>query len=174
MPFDRRIVEHALYEPLPERLIQMLDLAMTLELHVSRLKGELAGDTPEERFQSFVKQMHGREHAVGFLMEYPVLARQLVEATDQWATYSLEFIRHLSIDYDTIKERFSRNADLGSLTGLAADLGDTHRGGRSVQIAQFSSGLRIVYKPRDLGVDVHFQQLLAWERARRSPAVPNA
>ena len=110
--------------------------------------------------------MRVREHAVGFLMEYPVLARQLVEAIDQWATFSLEFIGHLTTDYDTLKERFSPDADLGSLTGVAADLGDTHHGGRSVQIAQFSSGRRIVYKPRDLGDDVHFQELLAWLNER--------
>jgi type 2 lantibiotic biosynthesis protein LanM len=166
LPFDRGTVEQALFEPLPGRLIRMLSAAMTLELHVSRLKGDLAGDTPEERFQSFVKRMQVREHAVGFLAEYPVLARRIVEAIEQWETYSLEFIRHLCADYDSIRERFSPDADLGSFTGVVTELGDTHRGGRSVQIAQFSSGLRIVYKPRDLEVDVHFHELLAWLNER--------
>ena len=33
-------------------------------------------------------------------------------------------------------------------------------------IAEFSSGLRVVYKPRDLAVDVHFQELLSWLNER--------
>src|SRR6516164_3119816 len=57
------------------------------------------------------------------------------------------------------------------LTGVAGGLGDAHRGGRSVLIAEFRSGLRVVYKPRGLAVDVHFQELLSWldERGDHSP-----
>jgi lantibiotic modifying enzyme len=40
--------------------------------------------------------------------------------------------------------------------------GDRHRGGKSVTLLKFSSGLRLVYKPRCLRVDVHFQGLLQW------------
>ena len=52
------------------------------------------------------------------------------------------------------------------LTQVQGGAGDTHRGGRSVLIARFSSGFRVVYKPRSLAVDVHFQELLAWLNAR--------
>lgn len=41
-----------------------------------------------------------------------------------------------------------------------------HRGGRSVLIVEFGSGLRIVYKPKPLRVDQHFQELLEWVNAR--------
>ncbi|MEZ4673925.1 MAG: DUF4135 domain-containing protein [Caldilineaceae bacterium] len=33
-------------------------------------------------------------------------------------------------------------------------------------IVAFSSGFRLVYKPRSLAVDVHFQELLAWFNQR--------
>ena len=39
------------------------------------------------------------------------------------------------------------------LVGLAGGAGDTHRHGRSVAIVEFSSGNRVVYKPRSLDVD---------------------
>ncbi len=45
---------------------------------------------------------------------------------------------------------------------LIGGAGDTHRGGRSVMIARFDSGFQIVYKPKSMAVDVHFQELLAW------------
>ena len=144
---------------------------MALELNVSRLQGDLQGDTAEDRFRSFLDHMREREHAVGLLQEYPVLARQLVERIDQWVTFGLEFLRHLCTDLEAIRERFSPEGDPATLTGVAAGLGDSHRGGRSVLIAEFSSGLRVVYKPRDLAVDVHFQELLSWlnERGNHPP-----
>lgn len=42
------------------------------------------------------------------------------------------------------------------------EAGDSHRGGRSVLIATFESGFQIVYKPKSLAVDAHFQDLLTW------------
>ncbi len=166
LPFDHRTVERALYGDLPERLLHMVSGTMTLELHVARLQGDLRGDTAEERFRSFLERMSVREHAIGLLQDYPVLARQLVEWIDQWATFSLEFVRHLCTDLEAIRDSYCPGGHLGTLTNVAGGLGDTHRGGRSVLIAQFSSGLRVVYKPRNLAVDVHFQELLSWLNER--------
>jgi len=49
---------------------------------------------------------------------------------------------------------------------IAGGMGDTHRGGRSVVIATFRSGFRVVYKPKSLAIEHHFQQLLTWLNAR--------
>jgi lantibiotic modifying enzyme len=38
--------------------------------------------------------------------------------------------------------------------------------GRSVVICEFSSGLRLVYKPRSLAADIHFQALVKWFNQR--------
>ena len=48
------------------------------------------------------------------------------------------------------------------LVSLDDSKGDQHRDGRSVLIATFNSGFRIVYKPRPLAVAMHFQELLNW------------
>ena len=48
------------------------------------------------------------------------------------------------------------------LVELVGGAGDAHRGGRSVVIARFESGFRVVYKPKSLAIDTHFQELLAW------------
>jgi hypothetical protein len=60
LPFDRRTVERALYEDLPQRLIPMICGTMALELNVSRLQGDLQGDTAEDRFRSFLDHMRQR------------------------------------------------------------------------------------------------------------------
>ena len=46
------------------------------------------------------------------------------------------------------------------------DAADRHRGGRSVVLATFESGLVLVYKPKSLAVDRHFQETLAWMNSK--------
>jgi type 2 lantibiotic biosynthesis protein LanM len=122
----------------------------------------LTGENPSERFESFVDKLGDRAFALGILGSYPVLARQLVRRGEHWLASSLTFLRNLSQDWPAIRAVFAADADAGILTGVQPQMGDTHRRGRSVVVASFSSGLRILYKPRPLGVDRHFQQLLQW------------
>src|SRR5262249_11278862 len=75
--------------------------------------------------------------------------------------FELEFLQHLCADADALRTHFREGSELGMLTEVKGD-GDTHRGGRSVRIVTFSSGLRLVYKPRPMAVEVQVQQLLAW------------
>jgi type 2 lantibiotic biosynthesis protein LanM len=162
LPFDPRTVEEILWAPLPGRLLEMLLRTLTLELHVARLRGLLHGETAEERFGSFVRRLRHPEVAREFLREYPVLARQVVLCLDDWLATSLEFLRRWCADWPAIRAAFSPDEDPGPLVALRGDAGDSHRGGRSVWIARCRSGLRVVYKPKALAVDRHFQDLLGW------------
>lgn len=96
------------------------------------------------------------------LEEYPVLARQLVTTVEQWVNYGLEFLEHLCIDWAELCATFSPESKPGLLTEVQMGAGDTHRDGRSVLLLQFREGLQLVYKPKSLAIDVHFQELLAW------------
>lgn len=165
LPFDPETVADLFVPALQQLLVGRVTRTMVLELHVARLQGQLEGDTPEERFTSFVRRLRQPDHMQALLREYPVLARQLVTAVDRWVTAKLEFLGRLAADWDGIRDMFSPDGDPGVLTGVDG-AGDTHRGGRCVLIAQFRSGLRIVYKPRALALDVHFQQLLTWINRR--------
>jgi type 2 lantibiotic biosynthesis protein LanM len=164
--FDFEEVTALLFANLPQHLLAMLSRTMVLELNVARLEGQLVGETAEERFQSFLARLRRRDVALALLEEYPVLARQLVLRIEDWVNFSLEFLDHLSVDWESICTTFSPGGDPGVLVEVLGDAGDSHRGGRSVQIVKFSSGLQIVYKPRSLAVDVHFQELLTWLNER--------
>jgi len=162
LPFDPNTVEGLLFSSLADQLLWMLGRTMVLELNVARLQGVLAGNTQQQRFQSFLQRLSQREFMLSLLQEYPVLARQLVITINQWVTFSVEFLQHLYTDWEAICNTFSLDSDPGLLQKIDGGLGDPHRGGQSVLIATFCSGLRVVYKPRALGIDVHFQQLLTW------------
>lgn len=166
LPFDSSKIEAVLFKNLQVRLLMMLSRTLFLELQVARLQGFLLGDTPEKRFCSFLERLRQRDTALTLLQEYPVLARQLTICIEQWVTFNLEFLHHLCADWDSIRNIFSPDNDPGLLVQVNGGAGDSHRGGRSVLIAKFSSGFQLVYKPRSLAVEVHFQELLSWVNDR--------
>ena len=166
LPFDPTTVAALLFANLPQQLLWMLSPSLVLELNVARLEGLLDGATAEERFYSFVERLRQRDVALAILEEYPVLARQVVIHINHWIDFSLEFLGHVAEDWELLRATFNQADDPGVLVEVGGDAGDSHRSGRSVLIARFSSGWQVVYKPRSLSIDVHFQELLAWLNER--------
>ncbi|WP_373534680.1 type 2 lanthipeptide synthetase LanM family protein [Microcoleus sp.] len=162
LPFDRTTIESILLAFLPDRLFWMLNPTMALELNAQRLQGLLAGETPQQRFQSFLQRLQDPESAITLLEEYPVLAQQIVICINSWVDLSLEFLQRLCDDWETIISHFSLKTEVGVLAQVKAGAGDAHNGGRSVTIVKFSSGWQIAYKPKPLAVDDRFQELLTW------------
>src|SRR5262249_14693 len=79
------------------------------------------------------------------------------------------FIQRLCADWEIIKKLFSPGSDPGVLVEADSSVSDLHRCGRSVHILRFSSGFQLVYKPKPLAVDMHFQQLLPWLNGHGDP-----
>jgi type 2 lantibiotic biosynthesis protein LanM len=164
-PFDP---QHAtsLFEPLLwGHLVGRALKVVILELNVARVRGTLVGDSSEARCASFTSQLRSGAVRDQIIEEYPVLARSIVTATDYWVESARELLRYLAEDVDAIQEAFAVGGELGSLIAVSGNAGDVHRRGRSVAIAEFSSGVRVVFKPRPLDVDRHFADLVAWINA---------
>lgn len=148
------------------RALYTVERALVLELHIAKLEGRLEGETPEARFAHFARSLAARESAASVLSTYPVLARRVVENIDDAVTASTEFAQRLVDDWAEIRKYFFAHGDPGLLVDVDAQVGDPHRRGRRVIIATFESGARLVYKPRPLDVDVHFQQFIAFINQR--------
>ena len=148
------------------RLFQLLSRTLVLELNLAAREGRLAGEAPEERFTAFVRSLEPPGSALAVLAQYPVLARLAAEAVERWVSCSLEFLEHLAADWETLRAAYFRDGDPGELMEVEGGLGDSHRGGRAVQVAVFASGAKLVYKPRSLAVEAAFQDLLGWVEAR--------
>ncbi|MFJ9694764.1 type 2 lanthipeptide synthetase LanM family protein [Kitasatospora sp. NPDC101183] len=132
------------------------------ELHIARLGGELTGDTPAARYRDFLDRLTAPDRSVRLLADYPVLAYRLATGADQWADTCLALYRRLAADLPALARTFADGRPLGPLVELATGLGDPHRGGATVSSLRFEGGTRIVYKPRPLGAETHFQHLLHW------------
>ncbi len=165
-PLDPETAPELFAPQLRVRLFQILSRALVLELNLAAQEEGLAGETPEERFEAFVRELRRPAVALAVLAQYPVLARLAAETVERWVGFSLEFLAHLAADREALRDTFSPGRDPGRLAEVEGGLGDSHRGGRSVQVAVFSSGLKLVYKPRSLAVEAAFQDLLAWVEAR--------
>lgn len=166
LPFDPDMAARLFLPHLLATLSNYSSRAVVLELNVARLRGELKGDTAEERFKDFNRLIAEPGRLLTFLLEYPVLARQLVTTVRYWVLNCLEVLGRLCDDWEEIVATLSPEANPGLLTHVTGDAGDTHRRGRSVSILSFGDGLRVVYKPHSLGVDTHFNELLEWLNGR--------
>jgi len=128
---------------------------------VMRLLGRYAGDCSKEQYRDFIKGLLGGG-LIAFFREYPVLARLVSMGTDLWVESSGEFLCRLASDWSEIQKTFHAETKLGQVVAVQPNLSDRHYCGRSVMAVKFASGLRLVYKPKNLGIEQAYFKLLAW------------
>ncbi len=155
-------IARALTSHLPDHFAAMLNRTSLVEMHVLKLEEQLEGETPEARFQDFLGKLRDKRYALEVLERYPVLARQIVLRLEHWLEACVELLRRLASDTAEIAEQCNGGRPLGTVVDVYGALSDFHRGGRSVFILVFDSGFQVVYKPKPLGLEVAFQQLLGW------------
>ena len=99
----------------------------------------------------------------GFLRLFddkPVLLRLLAVITRQWIETSREFVLRLDADLPQIRRDILGSSADSLVARIEGDLSDPHNGGHSVQIVSFVDGSRVVYKPKDLRVEVAWHKLI--------------
>lgn len=162
IPFDPIQVQQIFLDKLFQTLALISHKTLVLEVNVARLREELKGDTPEERYNYFFNKLRDSNVALSILEEYSVLTRQAVITIDNWVHTSLEFLQNLCKDWQKLCESFNSGKSMGKLESLDIGAGDSHRGGHSVIILKFDIGAKLVYKPRSLSIDATFQTFLLW------------
>ncbi|NUU59120.1 type 2 lanthipeptide synthetase LanM family protein [Paenibacillus agri] len=156
-------VREKLLSELADCLLQCGARTLVLELHVAKKLGELKGKTPEERFHSFVKQkIHDTDGLEFIYREYPMLARILMIRTCFIVEAVLEAVTRFKYDHAEIITALALPQDKSRLESFSAGMGDAHQQGRSVMRLRLESGAELMYKPKPLGVSLHFSKLLDW------------
>src|SRR5262249_9547715 len=88
----------------------------------------------------------------------------------RWRDSSAEFLARLALDHDLLARDFGDGKSLVRLTAVNTGAGDAHRGGRSVVVPSFDSGMKLVYQTRSLALDAHSRELA--ERLNGAGKVP--
>jgi len=160
-PFDMTHLEHLFTFNIGFTLFETLNRVMVLELNVSRLSGQLHGETSQARFDHFSASLRTSDKINALLEEYPVIFRDVMQFIDRWVENSFSLTRHLCSDWQELQEQF-HVPDIAEVVKIQHSAGDRHNNGKTVSIIHFKSGKKIVYKPRSLATDIHFQALLNW------------
>jgi type 2 lantibiotic biosynthesis protein LanM len=119
-------------------------------------------NSPEnECYQAFIKDMF-EGGLVSFLKEYPVVARLAASQTEQWIDTVSEFVKRLASDRDEISTKFGLGKNIGQVIQVSPGLSDEHDHGHTVYGLTFASGLRLIYKPKDIGIETAYNSFLNW------------
>ncbi|MEW5985978.1 MAG: type 2 lanthipeptide synthetase LanM family protein [Chloroflexota bacterium] len=159
-------LEQALLRRLAGLCAQCLHLEFTIyratrSSSLNRLLGQIQGQAPAELYRAFAQQMLAGGLAA-FFQEYPVLARLVATVTDGWVEATADFLQRAWADRRRLQAIFGEHEELGTIAAVEPTLSDPHQGGRSVIFVTWSSGLKLVYKPRDMGLTAAYFDLVAW------------
>ncbi|MBW4511287.1 MAG: type 2 lantipeptide synthetase LanM family protein [Scytonematopsis contorta HA4267-MV1] len=116
------------------------------------------------QYNDFVQKLLS-DGLLGFFQKYPVLGRLVATVIDFWVNTTSEFIVRLNADLPAIQQVFNQQTvsnNLGKIIEIQSDLSDPHNQGRSVLAITFESGLKLIYKPKNLGFEVAYNSFLEW------------
>src|SRR5690606_3020557 len=148
-------------QPVYQNLLSLSCQTLILELNIKRIHQELIGSTKEDRFNYFISNYITEPNDIlTLLKKYPVLGRLMVTSMKNIVHSRLEALKHYLNDYNELQNKFGGN--FTELISIKGNVGDVHNSGRSVLIFSFVSGEKLVYKPRSLAIDQHFQEFLSW------------
>jgi type 2 lantibiotic biosynthesis protein LanM len=118
-------------------------------------------DARDGFYKQFIRDLLSDGYSLMFC-EYPVLGRLISLVVDLWLSTSEEILRRTAVNRSVLGEIFSVPS-LAVLQGVRLGLSDPHRNGRGVAILEFRAGdeiTRVVYKPKDMQIDLAYQEYL--------------
>jgi len=90
----------------------------------------------------------------------PVLLRLIAVLTRQWIDATREFVDRLAADLPAIRRELVKAPTGANIVEIRSGVSDPHNGGRCVSIVAFADGTHVVYKPKDLRLDVAWRALV--------------
>lgn len=165
------LLTDAVQQTLQRHLLQVL-ISMslpTLQAAFIQSRAQAARDGEQRdstEFSRYFLQHMSRGGLTALLRSYSVLARLLAVTCDLWVEANVEFVRRLANDHSDLGEMFGGGNDPGRVTEIQPALSDTHAGRRCVMAVTFASGIRLIYKPRPIGIEEAYTHLLHWCNAQ--------
>lgn len=121
-------------------------------------------------YAAFVARTRG-ERMLTLFREFPVLARWLASLAADWVDATRSLLARLDADRALLAEAFGLPSSLPMVRFLRAGLSDPHAGRQSVVRLYGSNGTCVGYKPKPLGLEAAFADLLAWGQ-EQAPGFP--
>ena len=111
------------------------------------------------RYREFIADL--RSGGLRQLFEQkPVLLRLIAVLTRQWIDATREFIDRLAADLPAIRRELIKTPAGAGIVDIKSAVSDPHNGGRCANIVTFADDTHVVYKPKDLRLDVALSVLV--------------
>jgi len=150
-------VPDSMHENLLNMLSYQVSKVCVTEFHASRRRGELDGENAYPRFLGHLADPEVRQ---ALYRKYPVLLQKLKNIRRNWFRGNLTLLMRYAADRAVIQSQLLDGCSV-PLIGLKT-LGDPHNGGTGATCLSFASGLRCMYKPRNLAVDTAMNRVIDW------------
>ncbi len=115
----------------------------------------------DDKYREFIHNLL-TDGLVSFWEKYSVLGKLVAITIELWSNATAEFIFRLSQDWREIERRFLAGKTLKQVIDLQTGLSDPHNGKKTVIILTFDTGLKLVYKPKNLAIEIAYFQFLDW------------
>ena len=156
---ERRVIAAAAEEAFFARLSRRLNRVLILELNAARVEGRLAGATSGERWLDFFETAKTQAFWDYCFTEYPDLRARVDRLLRNQCEAVIEMATRWCADRPRVAAMLQ--SDTLVLTAVSLGEGDTHGGGRTVNILETDGGT-IVYKPRSLAIDAALSEFVRW------------
>ncbi len=134
------------------------------ELHVSKERGALDAYTPEKRFLHYIESMTHHNFIRYFLDKYPPLKQAIDNRVATLLHNWQQFLSRLDEDFPQLNETLLKLGPC-QVKNIHAE-GDTHCLGQHVMRIEFCTQQNekkdLIYKPRDLRIDLAYTKLIHW------------
>jgi lantibiotic modifying enzyme len=151
-------IRESLATSLRETLLRKVNRVLILELNAARITGELTAGDSAARWSQFLEISAAPQYWESLSEYYPTMLARLNTVISRRCTAVLAMTERLSADREAITRLLS--AEPGPLRRVRIGAGDSHRGGQTVALLGFDTGI-VVYKPRSVHVDAALNNLLA-------------
>jgi type 2 lantibiotic biosynthesis protein LanM len=93
---------------------------------------------------------------------FPGLSRDLSLTVYLWVAHVSELIARLTKDESFLVEVVRRSITVKQLEDIRTGLSEPHQCGRTVSQLTFRGGLKLIYKPHDIGAESAWRNLINW------------
>lgn len=145
------------------QLASMAARTLILEINIARMSEKLQGNTEKERFSYFhYKMLTNREYCSSLYFEYYELSKIMAQKTNDYFAYIYEMLTNIKSEVGIISRHYNIEKEKLIIESISTSAGDEHISGKAVAIINFIENFKLVYKPRNLGFDIGFQNILEW------------
>lgn len=133
---------------------------LILEMNIYKTTKGLKGKNSTMEYNYYINEvLNDSQYIKKILYKYPVLKKCLIRKVYYDSVYLIDIYTKYHLEYEKLSKlfHFSKNVQLESFIDSN---GDAHINGRKVYILELSNKKKLVYKPRDVSVEVIFYNIL--------------